>query len=85
MPNGNTRRERRDTSPAGTWNRAQFEESLKLLRVIGLSARAMEHCQRKARETQLLPHEVLREIFEHAVLIEEAIEWRSMSPARRGD
>ncbi|HLW48358.1 MAG TPA: hypothetical protein VKW09_11395 [bacterium] len=85
MPGSNARRERRDTSPAGKWNRGQFETSVKLLRVIGLSARALEYCERRARETQRLPHEIVTEMFEEAVVVEEAIQWRALSPAERHD
>jgi hypothetical protein len=85
MPENSARRERRDISPAGKWNRGQFETSLKVLRVIGLSARALEFCQRRARETQRLPHEIVVEMFEEAIVVEEAILWRALSPAERKD
>jgi hypothetical protein len=62
-----SRRERRDVSPAGDWNRSRFETSMKLLHVIGLSANAIDFCQRRARETQRLPHEILRELFEDTI------------------
>lgn len=61
-----SRHERRDTSPAGGWNRAQFEASLNRLRSLGLSPRAVEHFRRLARETGRLPHELVLEIVEEA-------------------
>jgi hypothetical protein len=73
MADGTVRRERRDTSPAGKWNRGQFEMSIRLLRVIGLSARAMAYCQDRARETQRLPHQIVVEMFEEAVVVEEVM------------
>lgn len=85
MSGSNVRRERRDTSPAGKWNRRQFETSLKLLRVIGLSPRALEFCTGRGRATQRLPHEILVEMFEEAIALEDAVIWRATSPAVRND
>jgi hypothetical protein len=85
MAGSSAPRERRDTSPAGRWNRGQFETSVKLLRVIGLSPRALEYCQRRARETQRLPHEIVVEMFEEALVVEDAILWRALSPVQRSD
>ncbi len=62
------RKERRDTSPAGAWNRKQFETSAAALRVLRLSPRALEHCLRLARRTGRLPHELVSEIIEEAIL-----------------
>jgi hypothetical protein len=85
MAGSSARRERRDTSPAGKWNRGQFETSVKLLRVIGLSARALEYCKQRARDTNRLPHELVVEMFEEAIAVEDAVAWRAMSPAERND
>ncbi len=63
-----TVRERRDTSPAGQWNRAQFEASVRTLRELGLSARTIEHLRRQARIRGQLPHELLVELVEGAML-----------------
>ena len=61
-------RERRDTAPAGTWNRRQFTESISLLRSLRLSHRATEHFKRLARATRRLPHELMIEIAEEAAV-----------------
>lgn len=63
-----TTRERRDTSPAGQWNRGQFEASIRTLRTLGLSGRAIEHFRRQARIRRQLPHELLVEFVEGAML-----------------
>lgn len=44
--------------------RARFEESLNLLRSLGLSPNAIEHYRQVARETRQLPHELVRKIAE---------------------
>jgi hypothetical protein len=85
MAGGSARRERRDTSPAGKWNRGQFETSVKLLRVIGLSPRALEYCRQRGRDTGRLPHEIVVEMFEEALAVEDAVAWRALSPAERKD
>jgi len=59
-----SREAQRDNSPAGTWNRAQFESSLDLLRTLSLPESVVEYCQRRARETGQLPHEFVTEIVE---------------------
>ncbi|HLJ59043.1 MAG TPA: hypothetical protein VKZ50_04855 [bacterium] len=56
--------ERRDTSPEGAARRARFEESLELLRALGLSPFAIEHYRRLARKTRKLPHELVRTLVE---------------------
>lgn len=67
MSDGGPRHERRDTSPAGLWNRAQFDASLKVLRDIGLSARALEYFARRGRRTGRLPHELVAEFLDEAL------------------
>ena len=62
------RNERRDTSPAGAWHRKQFETSVQILRLLRLSARSLEYCKRRARATRRLPHELVAEIVEDAIL-----------------
>lgn len=59
--------ERRDTSAVGLWNRMQFETSLEILRLLGLSVTGVEHCRRLARKTGRLPHELVAEIVEEAI------------------
>lgn len=59
--------ERRDTSPAGLWNRAQFDASLKVLRDIRLSPRAIEYFARRGRRTGRLPHELVAEFIDEAL------------------
>ncbi len=60
-------RDRRDSSLAATWNRTQFELSLKSIGAFGFSPRVMEYCQERARATGRLPHEIVLEIVEEAV------------------
>lgn len=60
--------ERRDTSAVGVWNRKKFETSVEVLRLLGLSPRSVEHCRRLARKTGRLPHELVAEIVEEAIL-----------------
>lgn len=67
MPTDPPRIERRDTSPAGVWNRAQFEMSLGVLRMAGFSPEIVEYFRRRARETGRLPHELWVEIVEDAL------------------
>jgi hypothetical protein len=62
-----SRTERRDTSPAGIWNRAQFEMSLGMMRLAGFSEDAIEYFRRRARETGQLPHQLLVEIVEDSL------------------
>jgi hypothetical protein len=64
MSNG---REKRDMSPAGVWNRANFEASLTLLRKMGLSERVLDYCRNRARVTARLPHEELWDMVEGAL------------------
>lgn len=85
MARESAHRERRDNSPAGNWNRGRFETSVKILRVIGLSPRALKFCQQRARETNRLPHEIVVETFEEAIVVEDAITWRTLSPAEPKD
>jgi len=71
MSNVKQPNERRNTSPVGTWNRAQFETSARVLRAPGLSVRATDYFRRRARLTRQLPHELLVEFVEEAVLVPE--------------
>ena len=64
MSSNQPRTERRDTSPAGVWNRAQFEMSLGVLRMAGFSPEIVEYFRCRARETGRLPHELWVEIVE---------------------
>ena len=66
MSNGRRLVERRDTSPAGTWNRDKFEASLGLLHALGLPFRVIEYYRNRARDTQQLPHEIVAEVVEKA-------------------
>jgi hypothetical protein len=58
--------ERRDRSPAGAWNREQFEASLGLLHALGLPLAVIEYYRERARDTQQLPHELVAEVVENA-------------------
>lgn len=60
--------ERRDKSLAGAWNRAQFNLSLKSVDAFGFRSHVVEYCRQRARETGRLPHEVVIEIIEEALL-----------------
>ena len=60
--------ERRDKSLAGAWNRAQFNLSLKSLDAFGFPAHVVEHCEERARRTGRLPHELVIELVEGAIL-----------------
>jgi hypothetical protein len=62
------REERRDKSVAGAWNRVQFNLSLKSLDTFGFPARVVEYCRDRARATGRLPHELVIEIVEVAIL-----------------
>lgn len=66
MPQLGTR-ERRDNSPQGIVRRKRFEDSLDLLRALGLSSHAIEHYRWFARETRRMPHELVREMVEENV------------------
>ena len=54
--------ERRDTSPAGVWNREKFEASLGLLHALGLPLPVIEYYRERARRTGQLPHEIIAEV-----------------------
>lgn len=58
--------ERRDTSPAGVWNRDKFEASLGLLHALGLPRAVIEYYRERARHTSQLPHEIVAEIIKDA-------------------
>lgn len=60
--------ERRDKSLAGAWNRAQFNLSLKSVAAFGFRSHVVEYCRERARKTGRLPHEVVIEIVEEAIL-----------------
>jgi hypothetical protein len=62
------RKEWRDQSLPGAWNRAQFYLSLKSLDTFGFSAHIVEYCRNRARATGCLPHEVVIEIVEVGIL-----------------
>lgn len=62
--------ERRDMSEQGVARRARFEESLDLLRALGLSTPALEHYRRRARKNRKLPHVLVREMAEEAAQTE---------------
>ena len=64
MADVRSRQEQRDRSLPGTWNRAQFESSLDMLRTLSLPMSAIEYCRRRARETGRLPHEFVTEIID---------------------
>jgi hypothetical protein len=58
--------QRRDTRPLGIARRKRFDESLELLRVLGLSPDAIEQYREFARRRRKLPHELVRTMAEHA-------------------
>jgi hypothetical protein len=60
-------REKRDTTQLGGARRKKFEDSLDLLRALGLSAQAIEYYGSLARVTRKLPHELVRETLEAQV------------------
>lgn len=68
MSSFNERVERRDKTLAGAWNRAQFNLSLKSLIAFGFRGHVVEFCREHASTTDRLPHEVIIEIVEEAVL-----------------
>ena len=68
MSDARSRQEKRDTSHGGAWNRAQFELSLKSLGTFGFPPRVMEYCRDRARATGRLPHEIVIEMIELAIL-----------------
>ncbi len=59
--------ERRDKSLAGTWDRAQFNLSLKSVIAFGFREHVVGFCRERARTTGRLPHEVIIEIVEAAI------------------
>ena len=63
--------ERRDMSNAGVARRKRFDESLDLLRALGLSPAAVDHYRHLARKSHKLPHAQVCTIAEHAA--EDAI------------
>lgn len=60
--------ERREKSLAGAWNRAQFNLSLKSLDAFGFRSHVVEYCRESARKTGRLPHEIVIEMVEEAIL-----------------
>jgi hypothetical protein len=67
MPIGRPQRERRDTSPSGTWTRKQIDASLRQLRDLGLSNRAVDYFRTQARDKQRLPYVLMLETVEDLV------------------
>lgn len=63
-----SQRDRRDSTHAGAWKRAQFELSLKSIGSFGFSPRVSDYCRDRARATGRLPHEFVIEIVEETVL-----------------
>lgn len=59
---------RRDLSTRGIAKRAQFKASLDLLRQLEFSDEALAHYQRLARRTRKLPHILVRDVAEGAIL-----------------
>lgn len=57
-------REQRDTTQMGRARRKRFEDSLDLLRALGLSVQAVEYYRSLARTTRKLPHELVCEALE---------------------
>ncbi len=51
--------ERRDLSPQGRVRRKRFDESLDMLRALGLSPTDVEYYRRLARMKRRLPHELV--------------------------
>ncbi|HXX36649.1 MAG TPA: hypothetical protein VEP50_00655 [bacterium] len=58
--------ERRDVSPLGVSRRKRFDDSLELLRALGVSPDAIEHYRRQGRKTRRLPHELACAVVEDA-------------------
>lgn len=59
---------RRDLSTRGIAKRAQFKASLDLLRQLEFSDEALTHYQRLARKTRKLPHILVRDVAEGAIM-----------------
>jgi hypothetical protein len=59
--------DRRNKSPVGVARRKAFQDSIDLLRGLGLSSPAIEHYSWRARKTRRLPHELIREVAEEKV------------------
>ena len=68
MASFSERVERRDKSLGGAWNRAQFKLSLKSLNAFGFQEHVVEYCGERARAAGRLPHEVVIEMVEEAIL-----------------
>ena len=64
MPSMRPQGERRDTSPFGVLNRVEIDGSLRKLRDLGLSTRAVEYFRRRARETGRPPFVLMLETIE---------------------
>jgi len=62
-------RERRDTSPLGVARRKRVEDSLDLLRALGLSRGTIERYRRLARRKRKLPHELVCAVIEQIGII----------------
>ncbi|HLJ62368.1 MAG TPA: hypothetical protein VKZ50_21825 [bacterium] len=60
-------RDKRDTTQLGGARRQRFEDSLDLLRALGLSVQAIDYYGSLARTTRKLPHEMVREVLEAQV------------------
>jgi len=58
--------DRRDMSPLGVARRKRFEDSLDLLRTLGLSPNDVEQYRRLARKIRKLPHQMVSVIAEEA-------------------
>jgi len=58
--------EKRDTSPLGSARRKKFDDSLALLRALGLSPSTIEHYRRLARTKRRLPQELVCALVENA-------------------
>jgi len=58
--------ERRDASSRGVSRRKRFDDSIALLRTLGLSSGAVDYYRRAARKTRKLPHELVCDIAESA-------------------
>jgi len=74
--------DRRDNSLQGIMRRRKFEDSLDLLRTLGLSSHAIEHYRWFARETRRLPHELVREMVEENVKRADMIVAAALSSGR---
>ena len=59
---------RRDLSTRGIARRAQFKASMDLLRQLEFSDEGLAHYQRLARKTRKLPHILVRDVAEGAIL-----------------